>query len=327
MRSVTRNLALVLVVGLLVTGCVTSSPTRDGRPASAPDLTLPGVGFDVDLRSGPGTVLYLLAGPQPTSSDVYQLDPATGEAQRLTRSRPNFGISFVSASPDTIVIADATTGRDQLMVIQAGHKTPLRGEPPGARGFSPELSPDGSLAYQRVRYAKDQRGVSARHELVIRDRVDAMPRVVFSSERVPGITVWGPDGRVVFPLLPSRHEPDAPIEIVMLDPATGKHERLRPRLEQPTSVVGHPDANAVAVNDFASNAAELLYPRLRRWRPLPQGWLALCFHPSGDELLVGHGNKLGLLSLDDPTRVRPIGSTRGGRVTRCSWVKATRTRQ
>ncbi|QSB14522.1 hypothetical protein JQS43_24080 [Natronosporangium hydrolyticum] len=307
------------LAGLLAGACTDSSP--------APEPTTPAtefhqdIGVAVDLADYPryeGTDLYLLAGPDVRTLDVY-LVGFDREVERLTRSVPDLGVSFMSASGSLVVMADAATGRDELTVLDGTARRPLPGEPPGSRGFSPTLSPDGLLVYARLRPAGDTADDATPFELVTRDGVDGDPTVQLRSEG-PVAGVWGPDGTIVVRSHPGRADPEAAVEVMLLDPETGETTLLEPELDQAATLVSHPAARQVVIGDPAGGEAGLLDVRTGEWTPLPSGWTGLCFDPYGERLLVGRGGDLALLDPAEPDGPTLIGETHGGSVGRCSWV-------
>lgn len=319
MSSVVRptRLAAGLVTGLLVAGCTTGNPVPDPVAEATPPGP-PEVQFDVDLADFPAAEIYFLAGPDLRSQDIYRLDTATGDTERLTHSAPDRGISFMSATADQIVMADASTGQDQLVVLdRAGRRSPLRHD--GVRGFSPTVSPAGELVYSQLHAGGAGAEEPVEFVLAVRDRMDGPDRSVM---RHPGplTGVWGPEGTIVVVVSPTRSDPRRPPEVVLLDPATGEVEQLQPKVPRPATLVAHPDSPYVVVGDPTAGSAGVLDTATGGWEPLPPGWIALCFDPAGESLLLARGGELAVAPVSEPSATRPIGTVRGGEAARCSWV-------
>lgn len=319
MISVVRptRLAAGLMTGLLAAGCTTGNPV----PGAAAEVTPPGpsdVQFDVDLSDFPAAEIYFLAGPDLRSHDIYRLDTQTGDTERLTRSAPDLGVSFMSATADQIVMADASTGQDRLMVLdRGGHRSPLPHA--GVRGFSPTVSPAGQLVYSQLHAGGAGAEEPVEFVLTVRDWIDGPDRSVM---RHPGplTGAWGPGGTIVVVISPTRADPQRPPEVVLLDPDTGEVEQLRPELTRPATLVTHPDSPYVVIGDPTAGSSGVLDTSTGGWEQLPPGWIALCFDPGGGSLLLARGGELAVAAASEPSAIRPIGTVRGGEVARCSWV-------
>ncbi len=323
--TIARAVTLVALAGLTAAACTTGDPavpsTAGQEDARWPEeLTV-----ELDLSDHPDTVLYLLAGPADRSStvpllEVYRFDAGQPTARRLTHSTvgTGVGVSWLSAATDVVALADAATGRDEIVFLVGEQRLPLAGEPPGTRAFAPTVHPDGRVLYTRLNGSDDPlRPVS---DLVVRDHPGAQTQVPYT---VPAraIGVWGPDDTIVVLVTPHRDRPRDPHEVRVVDPATGEARRLDTGPVDPTNLLGHPEARYVVANDARSGRAVLVNVRHGTVAPLPHGWLGLCFDPTGTRLLVGDGGELALVSPEAPDRLQPVGRVPGMVVERCAWVE------
>jgi hypothetical protein len=159
-----RGLAALGVLLALGSYVLLNAAKDDRGSRDRPALTLStdrsssfrtGAGFSLD--AGPAAaavhwhgrrldgVVYFTAGPDPLSTDVYRVTGALTNAERLTRSSVNLGISWMTARPGQIVVASGRAGAIDHIESLEHFQQPS--SDPGVRGSSPALDTDGTLAY------------------------------------------------------------------------------------------------------------------------------------------------------------------------------------
>src|SRR5690606_11881570 len=111
--------------------------------------------------------------------------------------------------------------------------------------------------YSQLHAGRPGTGEPVEFVLAVRDGIDGPDRPVM---RHPGplTGAWGPGGRIVVIVSPTRSDPQRPPEVVLLDPATGEVEQVRPAVARPSTVVAHPDSPYVVVGDPTGGEAGVL---------------------------------------------------------------------
>lgn len=287
-----------------------------------------GAGFSIDegpvaaavhWHGGPiAGVVYFTAGPDPKSTDVYRVQGTLANAKRLTHSRVNLGVSWMTGRPGQIVIASGRAGAiDHIESLEQFQ----RGSPdPGLRGSSPALDSDGTLAYE----------VNSRtHGL---DIIVKPPRG--AARRIPhspgGVAVWGPGHRLYIAgnkrvTASKRRQP------FVVAGFGGRNPQIVPlpgRRVQPIIAVSR--SGDIASSDGDGHLT--ISPAHGAPRRLTLPWIPMRWSPDDRRLLVlrahdaFHGGRhVGLLN-PKTGAIREIGSVTGGTVNVAVWLPSDRRR-
>jgi hypothetical protein len=296
----------------------TPAPAKSaGAPNEAPALK-----FAVAARTT-GTI-YLLAGPDPASQDVYRIDGDWSKAERLTSSPLNFGISSIAANRDRVVVATGLQGADRIEQLRSNREpSPLPGIAIDA-GSDPALDSTDSLAY----VVTGRRGDRVFSQLKVQPpgggkAARRLQRTLLASPvftRRGRLTVLaGPAGRTRLVLDPGRANSVTrrlvhPRPTTLVADRRGRiahlvyRKRLAPQLEQG--------------GRLRLKGAELaiLRPDGRLQRLFKLDWFPLAWSPDGRRLLVASTSdrRIGLLN-PRTGRVRSIGEI-DGVVGEADWI-------
>jgi len=321
---------VLVAAWLLVASCTSGHAPSDGG-SRVTGLPAPGVDH--------GT-LWLLAGSTPTSANVFRVRLANGRVEQVTRNAEGRGISWLSASPRGIVVADGSRGTDRIGVLNPrdGRITPLdTGDERTTTWYTPAISPDGAVAFARAvwpgisqngppppeptpKSAAPRPRDPPTWELVVSEPGRQTLAVVYRARPTLAAPVWGTGGALAFIESPGMQGRDVQPSVRVLD-----------RDRQPSAAyplpLSHASSLAWSSNDGTPLAATdgtgstvLLNVRDGTTRVLPAGWVGLCWSPSGDRLLVGQGARLGLVSVTRPHEVAELGRFDRGQVYQCGWV-------
>jgi len=285
-----------------------SSHARSWSSSSAKQ-TLP-LPKSVVRRLPPG-VFYFLAGPNFASCNIWEVSRA-GDEIELTRNKVGYGISMFGASRAGVVMADASSGLDELArltdagAVFLGH----------ARASSPSISTSGQIISSRS--PATTAGV---FDLVERNTWSAADEVLYSSRAAITMNVWGPGGSIA--ILAGGHPPGTagPHPRLLVRNKNGRVTVVRTGLgDSLGGVIWGPHARDLAAISW-SGAGELIKPSGRRVQ-LPNGWRPAAWSPSGGRLLVqGPHRALGLWSPSRPGIVKAIGQvTQGVDVANFIWL-------
>ena len=248
--------------------------------------------------------LYLLAGPELGSADVYVVrDGPLRAAQRLTKTPAGRGVSAVTAADDRVVVAAAWRNRiDEIEELDLTGGATLPGRHIGP-GSLPALAPDGALAY--VRNTEDEDGRLASALMVERDG-KAVTQTVRRSLFEP---LWIETARLAVHA-GRRH--------LLVDPGTSA-ERMR-ALPARTGyrVVGRADGSLAQATRRGIAVFRLSGRPVVR---ISSRWLPMAWHPSRRTLLVSDraGTRLGLANVRTG-RVKAIGRVQKGAVHGAAWT-------
>jgi hypothetical protein len=285
--------ALVMVAG--AAGCGGGS---DGKkaPKKRPG---PQTAGQPRFSGGPiaGT-LYLLAGPNQYSTDVYRARGNLASVDRLTTTVPGLSVSWITAQDDHVVVADARQGgTDQIEALHLARVPALPGEVIDSRGQSPALSSTGMLAYVVPQYAPD--GGSAGTAVMVSDATGAGKHVVYRSRADLAPTAWLPGGRLAV-----LERPEVRARLI-IDPGRGDQRTIDPGVPEAFVM----QANAAGAFVVAGRSGRLaIVSATGRRKLIHSPWFALCWSPDGGSILVSRGSEVGLMSPQDGS-VRPLGRT------------------
>lgn len=267
---------------------------RAGQPASGPVPR-------AVARRLPAGVFYILAGPNDTSTNLWQVSNSGCERQ-LTHNRRGFGVSDFGASRAGVIMSDAPTGVDQLARL-------------GPHG--PVLLPDGFVSTVgidpagRVVYIRPPTGPGRKNvfQVVVKKSFRSAPNVIYQQKASLIVCEWGPRRHIVT-IGAADADGHGPMRLLDIGP-NGQVREVRTGLPNLGSAWWGTKAPGMAVTAAwrpAGSLAELVRPDGSTER-LPHGWHPAGWNPAGTELLVwGTGNKaLGIWNPAEPGRVLRIG--------------------
>lgn len=328
----------MLVVCLLVAACTGSDPAPVGHDETSEETSGPRLPSLSVHGAGEGTI-WLLAGPEPISANVFRIAAGTGQVRQVTSNPKGHGISWLSASKAGVVVADARTGTDRVgMLSQTGQVTPIHtGDPDTTRAFTPALAPDGTVAFARAVYplesgvpmvpgsssgsvAPSPGRVAPVWELVVAPPGSGPVTVVHHGDTDVAAPAWGPGMALAFVESPGTHDPGVRPQVLIQRDRSAPVVRFDVALDKVGSLAWGPhEAVPLAVTD-GERATVLLDLETRTQRRLPAGWVGLCWSPHGRQLLVARGADLGLVAADKPTQVVEVGRLDVGSAFGCGWV-------
>lgn len=281
------------------------NPPRAGNSLPLPEAT---------ARRLPAGVFYLLAGPNPLSCNVWEVS-RSGKETELTHNRPNFGISSFGASRAGIVMADASTGADELVRLTAHGIVPL----PGQHLGSPAINRRGEIAAVRP---PGGTGTKAYFYLVVKKSFSAQPQRTYRQHTPLGGLAWGPHSSAA--TLSSPHPPGTtgPNAKLLVVGPSGHVRVLKTGFTNLSEVVWNERTPLLAVANW-QGAGEIISLTGVRHK-LPTGWWPAAWDAAGTRLLVrknGSPGRLGLWSSQHPARVRIIGSVNSHKViSQVAWL-------
>jgi hypothetical protein len=257
-------------------------------------------------------VVYFTAGPDPLSTDVYRMQGALADAERLTRSTDNLGISWMTAQPGKIVVASGRAGGvDHIETLEQFQR---RRPNPGIRGSSPALDTDGTLAYT---VSGRRRG----EDLIVKLPKGPARRILHVPQSIP---VWGPAHRLY--VADNRRLGGDKRRRPCVISGFGSH---RPRIirlpgRSVDGIIAVSRRGEIASSDKRGHLT--INPRRGPARRFTLPWIPMSWSPDGRRLLVLRardayhgGRQVGLL---DPANgaVRRVGSVSGGTVNSAVWL-------
>jgi|HubBroStandDraft_1064217.scaffolds.fasta_scaffold06963_5 hypothetical protein len=281
-------------------GCSGSRPSSQGGPGPpVPAAT---------LHRLPAGVFYFLAGwPNIYSANVWEVTPAGREVQ-LTHNQEGFGVSWFSASHAGIVMADASTGADELarltthgaQWLPAGHT-----RQPEIGGSAPQIASNGAITY--VVPPANYGPAHNDNALWVTSSFSSRGRIIYKQRDDLAGEAFGPGGQIAVMNRPGDPPfPGIHAHLLIISPA-GLVKTVPTPFWSLATVIWQPNAVALAVSSV-TNQIELIYPG-GRTELLQRGWQPLSWDPAGNELLVQRGLLLGLWSVAAPRAMTVLGKT------------------
>ncbi|HEX6682352.1 MAG TPA: hypothetical protein VF062_06130 [Candidatus Limnocylindrales bacterium] len=326
----------ILIAAWLLAASCTSGHAPPSNDGSKDGTVLTGLG---SAGAGSGTI-WLLAGPAPQSANIFRLTLSDRRVEQVTRNAQGHGISWLSASRAGIVVADASTGADRIGVLDTGggRVTPLQtGDELTTTAYTPAISPDGAIAFARAMWptgppggrrqaspastsAVPGPGAKPVWEIVVTDPGRKNLTVAHQAEPALAAPAWGPRGGLAFIESPGVQGGDSHPKVYVLNGDRRPAGSFRAPLGKASSLLwGQNEGMPLAVTDGVGSTA-LLDTRDGSSRPLPNGWVGLCWNPTGDRLLVGQGSRLALVATTKPEEVIDVGRFGGGNLYGCGWI-------
>jgi hypothetical protein len=246
-------------------------------------------------------MFYLLAGPNPLSCNVWEVSKS-GKETELTHNRVNFGISYFGASRAGIVMADASSGTDELVRLTAHGIVSL----PGQHLGSPAINKRGEIAAVRP---PGGTGKKAYFYLVVKKSFGAQPQRTYRQHAPLGGMAWGPHGSIA--TLSSPHPPGTtgPNSKLIVVRPSGHTIVLKTGFTNLSEVVWNEKTPTLAVANWHGAGETISLTGVRH--KLPPGWWPAAWNAAGTRLLVrknGSPASLGLWSPKRPAHVAIIGA-------------------
>lgn len=296
MLTTTRTgvIASAITLSILPTACGSSSEASGG--AATPPEGSP----SVELKSTLPGRLYLLAGPDETSDNVYRVVASDERSVRpITHFPAGAGISNFSVAGERIAVHMTATGSDTVATARLvdGEAKSVRGY---GRGSLPAVRDDGALAYLRPAGGKRFRRV-----LVI--RMNGRRRTLRLRGSLSA-SQWV--GRRLVTAVRRRQ-----MELVV--DVLGRRRRIRTTIPEPGLLAA--SANGALAYGYVGRIWLRTPGRAARELRIP--WKPLAWSPDGKTLLVANlRHELGLLTAgsDTPTS---IGRVRGGGLRGAAWTE------
>lgn len=217
-----RPLALLacLPVALALGGCGGGTARRHTTAGAAPARgQVPTVTFAGG--SLPGTV-YVGAGPDELSLDVYRLSGPLAQARRITYSPLGLGIQGLAANRSEAVIERVCCGELHFVdALDFARRGGLPGTMIGA-GMNPAVAADGRIA----RVVPGYRGCAC-DALVVRSSLSGPDRLQYTIAHpgtIPAVA-WSPTGRLA---VVTAVGGDFAHPAILLDPGTPHQQRIDP---------------------------------------------------------------------------------------------------
>jgi hypothetical protein len=284
--------------------------------------------------------LWLLAGPNPTSANVFRVKIDGGAIAQETHNKAKFGVSRLSASETGVAVANASDGTDRLGMLDNGRFVPLNlGDPATMREYTPAISPDGAIAFVRAVYPPRSPSPepSARTEppvvvtprpgseepsweIVVRSPHDGSLRVLHHGTVSVTAPVWGPDGALAYLEIPYARGKPPRATVHVLDRAGQEIRSYDVNRESSGAwlVWGTATRTPLALAD--TNWGILFDMQTGAQTALPAQWTPQCWSPDGSSMLVARGTQLGLVRADRPAQATELGRFPSGNLYGCSWV-------
>jgi len=316
-----RRLVVSIALGALGVATIplaTEAATASAHPATRPEMTsasgvLP-ISTATARRLPPGT-FYLLAGPDATSYDVWQVS-RNGVERQLTRSKHFFGVSGFTASRAGLVLSSAPAGVDGLVRYTSHGLVPIHAGK-NERAIDAGIDSSGRLVITTVPN-------SAHNYFLIgtTTSITSLPRWVSKApvNFAPFTPEWGPGGDfsvVVGPDAPSVA--NRPYRVMIVH-GTRSHYMVT-GYKSTANVVWQNNSRFLAVESSTLQGEVMTLAGKRQ--ALPRGWFGLSWSPSANQLLVRSGRRLGVWTTSRPWHVGVIGTmNRGSWVVQASWLSA-----
>lgn len=301
-RRVSTVLASTILVGVGAVAC-----TADDRGAT-PTPSRTGGSTDSLVREvsadGLSGVVYLLAGDDELTADLYSLELPSAQQRRLTSSEEQHGVSSFAAGPAGLAVASAATGSDVLTTTSAA-------------GVRTDEERPGSIP------AIDDRG----RVLTVRGTADGIAvdlseptgehRELISVPDDYGVqAVWGPKGTAL--VLTGTEPEERPTRVrEFAEDGTQLSERT---LDGNFALVPnpYPARQPFIATQVETRSSVLLGGSLEREQNVPDGWEGMCVSPDGRSVLVTDAARLGIWSPGGS--VVPLG-TASQDVLGCQWLE------
>lgn len=287
---------VMLAAGCASPGAVATSPPRDGCQALRAGQPAAGPVPRTVARRLPAGVFYVLAGPDDTSTNLWQVSNSGCERQ-LTHNRRGFGVSDFGASRAGVILSDAPTGVAQL--ARLGPHGPVL-LPDGVAG-SVGIDPAGRVVYIRPPTGPGRKNV---FQVVVKKSFLSAPHVIYQQKASLIVSEWGPRRHIVT-IGAADADGRGPMRLLDIGPK-GNVRVVRTGLPNLGNAHWGKKAPGIAVS--AGSLGEFVRSDGTTER-LPQGWHPAGWNPAGTKLLVwGTGAKaLGIWNPAEPDRVLRIG--------------------
>jgi hypothetical protein len=301
-----RAISTLLCIATLITVSACDDISTKGQAANPP---FPSNAYD-KLHDG---TLYLLVG-DPGSGNLWQIDISTHIARKVTNNRSSYGVSWISASPAGVVMADASKGVDELATLQAGVVKTL----PEGHVFTPAISQDGNIAYIQIPDTVNHIGPDT-WRLTLRPTSGHSDQILYQQAAPElGSLAWGANGQVATVSAPGHTYGKNTPELLVIDPTGKIAHRLRPDIGDLGIIAWTANAPGIAVTGIAGTSEIITIDG--KETKLPNGWAPGCWSPDGTALLVIRNKELGLWHSATPTQVDDLGAMSAGTVQQCSWL-------
>jgi len=140
-------------------------------------------------RRLPAGLLYVLAGPNDTSLNLWQVSN-TGCERQLTHNRRGFGVSDFGASRAGVILSDAPTGLDQLARLGPDGPVLL----PDGFVSTVGIDPAGQVVYIRPPTGPGRKNV---FQMVVKKSYRSAPHVLYRQKASLIVFEWGPNRHIV----------------------------------------------------------------------------------------------------------------------------------
>jgi hypothetical protein len=303
-----RNASALAVPILLAIATVTSC--TGGGPQAAPGPALP-----ARAAAALGTgVLYVDAGPDPTSTNLWQIDLPSGKALQLTHNPRQYGVSNFHASTAGLVMGDAATSVDVLDALWNGKVIQIG----DGNGDAPIINNQGQIANQLD--PPDLNKPGGYFSIILRNNAHSLPRVIYRERRFTNLFTidWSPDGKEMLIL----ESPDSNAYEILYYLTTAGRVVGELRLQGGPLVQWGPQGLALSNDVYARPSPnEVISPSGKVLYRIPGNWMPRCWNPAGNELLViRQSGAVGLWKMSDPGRVHDLGNLPFGQLSQCSWL-------
>ena len=241
----------------------------------------------------PAGAFYLLAGPDLSSLNVWEVGPGPTETQ-ITHNRAGHGIDALAASESGIVVADAAHGTDRLARwtrhglswLRHGHRGPL------IVGSSPDIRGNGTIGYVTPPSASGAHR-NADFAIWTQPSFSSRATVIYRQRRPLDGPVFGPHGQIA---IEGWSGPEGGRRPTVLIYAGGQVAMVSTGVSEIPSLLawGH-RAPALAVA-FPGHRAELLYtgrPPAAAAVRLAAAGLEPVRYPAADAVRHGAGDLVG----------------------------------
>lgn len=314
---VTGAMVAAIVAAAATAGCAqgAASATPPQGPARANGSPAGPLTEALARRLPPG-VFYILGGPLPSESNVWQVSPRGGQHQ-FTRNPRGFEIDTLAATRAGILLSDALFNIDELARWTRHGAQWLH--PPGQPrahidGQAPDLAPDGELAYLLPP------GEHGNPDFTIwtMKSFTSAAKLIYQQRDYPAIPIFGPDGQLAIVGLGGNGQ-KAKVRIIS---RAGKSSILKTGFRE----LGFPlvwGQNAPGFAIPSSSGTERVFLPGGNHHTLPHGWLGLAWNPAGTQLLVQSHRSLGIWSFRHPNAVKTLGLIRPGfEIDQICWLAA-----
>lgn len=314
---VVRTLIALAVVACSLAGCTQGSEVRStGSSAKRSAIASPEASASTTVAVSPRQhpLIYLLAGRAGSDlNGIYRWRLGAGTPRLI--SDPARSYSFIGGSRGVVVASDQLGGQKMVLVHARSVET-IKYKAQPLAGVAPSLSARGRLGYTKVRYGPH--GSVAGFDIMTRTAATTgVPQARYalnkrSVEYLVGPD-WSPDSKKIAFIKVWQKSGAATLIIL-----TGRRVTKRFQLSTP-----YPSAPDWAPHSqwilFASvgHRSEMFSAVTGRTRLLAAGWHALCWSRTGRQVIVRQGEKLGVINISRPSRVKTVGFLDGAKVAGC----------